>query len=76
MKTKILAATIVLGMSIAPFALVACGDSGGAGGGSGTGQNCTSEHVCVNNVCNCGSDGKGKSCSSNTACDSECEVCN
>lgn len=77
MKKAILAVSITLG--IGGFALIGCGDSGsGAGGNNGgttSGQNCTSAHVCVNGVCNCGSDGKGASCTDDTKCESECQVC-
>lgn len=51
-------------------------DGGGDDGGSVTsGQTCTSSHVCVNDVCNCGDDGKGKSCTDDTKCQSECKTC-
>jgi hypothetical protein len=52
------------------------GDDGGDDGGDTTsGQTCTSSHVCVNDVCNCGDDGKGMSCTDDTKCESECRVC-
>ena len=57
---------------------VACGDSGGTSSGGTTGgsqQNCQSAHVCVNGSCHCGSDGKGSSCTDDTKCESECNVC-
>jgi hypothetical protein len=76
-------------MKIAALALVAlgitfvaaCGDSSGtssgdtSGGTSGSQQTCKSSHVCIGGSCNCGSDGKGSSCTNDTKCETECNVC-
>ena len=39
-------------------------------------ETCNSEHECINDVCECKTSGKdGNSCTDNSACVSECEVC-
>ncbi len=69
----------VLGIGLTFGALAGCGDSSSGSGGSSSsttsGSNCTSAHVCVNGACNCGSDGKGQSCTDDTKCVTECRTC-
>jgi len=73
-------AVAVIGFGIGLASLAGCSKStNGSGGGSSqsttAGQNCTSSHLCVNGVCNCGADGKGNSCTDDTKCVDECQVC-
>jgi hypothetical protein len=82
-------ALIAFGLGVVPMATGACGSGGssstgsGSGGGSGSttgssttsGQNCSTSHECTNGVCNCGLDGKGSSCSDDTSCVKQCNVC-
>ena len=73
-------AVAVIGFGIGLASLAGCSKStSGSGGGSSqsttAGQNCTSSHLCVNGACNCGTDGKGMSCTDDTKCVAECQVC-
>ena len=39
-------------------------------------QTCFSSHECINDVCECTTDGmEGEPCTDNDACEDECEVC-
>lgn len=78
MKKMFALLTVALGLGVSSLLGAACGNgstSGGTTGGTTGGQSCTSAHVCVNGACNCGSDGSGSSCTDDTKCDSECQVC-
>ena len=81
MKKFLAISIIALGFGGFSVLNVACGDDSsstsndGDGNGTTSGQNCSTEHVCINGDCHCGSDGKGKSCTDNDKCDDECRVC-
>ncbi len=57
------------------LSLAACGGDGG-NTNNNSNQTCRSNHQCVNDVCECTTEGKsGDSCTDNDSCPSECEVC-
>lgn len=74
MKKMFALLTVALGLGVASLSGAACGN-GTTTGDTTSGQSCSSSHVCINGACNCGSDGKGNSCTDDTKCEAECKVC-
>jgi len=74
MKKMFALLTVALGLGVTSLFGAACGNGSTSGSTTG-GQTCTSAHVCINGACNCGSDGKGSSCTDDAKCDAECNVC-
>ncbi len=63
----LIAAFFISALAFAP----ACGET------ETSSEECNSSHICVNNDCQCQTEGKeGQSCSNDEACVEECRVCN